>query len=64
MRVRYTPRAFSDLEGIRKYIEQRNPPAARRVVTVLEKIAAGLSDFPETGQQSDQLDVRVLFARR
>ncbi len=64
MRVRYTPRAFSDLEAIRKYIEQRNPPAARRVVTLIEKIIAGLTDFPEAGQRSDEHDVRVIFATR
>jgi plasmid stabilization system protein ParE len=64
MRVRYTGRAFADLEAIRRYIEQHNPPAARRVVTLLEKIIAGLSEFPETGQRSDELDVRVLFATR
>jgi toxin ParE1/3/4 len=64
MRVRYTPRAFSDLQDIYRYIEERNPVAARRVVTILERIVAGLADFPETGQRSDELDVRVLFARR
>ncbi len=64
MRVRYTPRAFSDLQDIHGYIAERNPIAARRVVTVLEKVVAGLADFPESGQRSDELDVRVLFARR
>jgi toxin ParE1/3/4 len=62
MRVRYTPRAFSDLEDIRVYIHHRNPTAAQRVVTVLEKIVVRLGDFPESGQRSDELDVRVIFA--
>jgi toxin ParE1/3/4 len=64
MRVRYTPRAFSDLEDIRIYIDQHNPVAARRVVTVIEKIVSRLGDFPESGQRSDELDVRVIFTTR
>ena len=64
MRVRYTPRAFSDLDSIRSYIDRHNPVAARRVVTVIEKIVARLGDFPEAGQKSDELDVRVIFTNR
>jgi toxin ParE1/3/4 len=64
MRVRYTPRAFSDLEDIRNYIHQHNPIAAQRVVTVIERIVGRLGDFPESGQRSDELDVRVVYATR
>lgn len=62
MKVRYTPRAFSDLEGIRTYISQHNPAAAGRVVALIEKIATRLGDFPESGQRSDELDARVVFS--
>jgi plasmid stabilization system protein ParE len=55
MRVRYTPRAFSDLEVVRSYIAQLNPVAAGRVVALIEKIVARLGDFPESGQLSDDL---------
>jgi plasmid stabilization system protein ParE len=64
MRVRYAPRAFSDLEDIRTYIHQHNPTAARRVVTVIERIVGRLGDFPEAGQRSDEPDVRVIYATR
>jgi toxin ParE1/3/4 len=64
MRVRYTSRAFSDVDDIRNYIDQYNPIAARRVVTVIEKIVSRLGDFPEAGRRSDELDVRVIFATR
>jgi toxin ParE1/3/4 len=64
MKVRYTPRAFSDLEGIRSYIAQSNPAAAGRVVALVEKIAFRLADFPESGQLSDELDARVVFSTR
>jgi toxin ParE1/3/4 len=64
MKVRYTPRAFSDLDVIRTYIAQLNPAAAGRVVTLIEKIVARLADFPESGQRADELDAQVVFSTR
>jgi plasmid stabilization system protein ParE len=64
MRVRFTPRAFADLEVIRTYIGQFDPAAAGRVVALIEKIVLRLGDFPESGQPSDELDARVVFSRR
>jgi len=46
MKVRYTPRGFSDLEGIRTYIAQHNPAAAGRVVALNEMIVCGWVIFP------------------
>ena len=64
MKVRYTPRAFSDLEVIRTYISQFNPAAAGRVVSLIETIVNRLSDFPESGQRADELDTRIAFSTR
>jgi plasmid stabilization system protein ParE len=64
VKVRFTPRAFSDLEDIRSYIAQFNPIAARRVVAALEGIAGRLVDLPERGQLADLSGVRVVFAVR
>lgn len=64
MRVRYTPRAFADLDDIRTYISKHNPTAALKVVATIEKIVARLGDFPESGQESDELDVRIVFTTR
>ena len=64
MRVRFTPRAFSDLEVIRTYINQFNPAGAGRVISLIEKIALRLGDFPESGRPTDELDARVVFSRR
>ncbi len=64
MRVRYTPRAFSDLDDIRSYISQYNPTAAGKVVALVEKIVTRLSKFPESGQRSDELDTRIAFSAR
>jgi toxin ParE1/3/4 len=64
MKVRYTPRAFSDLDVIRTYIYQFNPAAAGRVVGLIEEIAKRLGDFPESGQRTDELDTRIAFSPR
>lgn len=64
MRVRYTPRAFSDLESIRTYIAQFNPQGARRVVALIEKLVMRPAEFPESGHPAPGLDVRVLHSSR
>ena len=37
MRVRYTPRASSDLEAILQYIDQRSPLGARKAKRAIQK---------------------------
>ena len=64
MKVRYTLRAFSDLDVIRSYISQFNPASAGRIVTIIEKIVTRLGDFPESGQRADELDTRIAFSPR
>ena len=64
MRIRFAPRAFADLGDIHSYLFERNPKAARELVAFVEKLARGLGDFPELGQRSDELDVRVILLGR
>lgn len=64
MKVRFTPRAFSDLDVIRTYISQFNPAAAGRVVALIETICRHLGDFPESGQRADELDTRIALSSR
>ena len=64
MKVRFTPRAFSDLDVIRSYIGQFNPAAAGQVVSLIEAICKRLGDFPESGQRADELDIRIAFSPR
>ncbi|MGE5145165.1 MAG: type II toxin-antitoxin system RelE/ParE family toxin, partial [Candidatus Eiseniibacteriota bacterium] len=45
-------------------IGQYNQAAAGRVVALIEKIAARLGEFPESGQRSDELDARVVYSAR
>jgi plasmid stabilization system protein ParE len=37
MRVRYTPRAHSDLQAILQYTDQRSPLGARKVKRAIQK---------------------------
>jgi toxin ParE1/3/4 len=60
MKVRFTPLALSDLEGIYDYISKDNPDAASRVVRKLIERAQHLADAPYSGRQVDEADARVL----
>jgi plasmid stabilization system protein ParE len=54
MKVRYTPRALSDLEAICSYIEADSPKAARVVELVIRRTADLLADFPRLGIQTER----------
>ena len=62
MRVRYTPRALTDLQLIQSYIARHNPSSAARVFGVVESRVDGLRNFPEAGYRSDEPDIRILLA--
>jgi addiction module RelE/StbE family toxin len=64
MRVRFTPLALSDLEGIYDYISKNNPDAASRVVRRLFERAQHLADAPYSGRQVDEPDARVVVVPR
>lgn len=46
------------------YQPVQSDPAAGRVITLIEKIAKHLGDFPESGQHTDELDTRIAFSPR
>jgi toxin ParE1/3/4 len=62
MRIRYTPRSLGDLQNIHSYIAQDNPPAADRVVGVIERRVDSLQHSPRLGYPSDDSTIRVLLA--
>lgn len=41
---------------------RKKPLSANRVIGVIERRVAGLTDHPEIGYQSDQLGVRIILA--
>lgn len=64
MRVRYTPRARSDLKAIYDYITQRHARGAQRVKASIKRTAAGLCDMPGLGRQTPRPSVRVIGVPR
>ncbi len=64
MKVRLTGPARADLEHIRTYIADRNPRAADQVVSALIGRAEGLADFPYSGRQTDEPEIRVVVLPR
>ncbi len=49
MKLRFTPRAVSDLDAIAEYLARRNPGAATRVRTAVIVSLERLVQFPESG---------------
>jgi toxin ParE1/3/4 len=64
MKVRYTPRAFADLEAIYNFIHEQNPAASIRVRDTIAKLIDRLATFPAKGQKTDAPNVRGLVAAR
>jgi plasmid stabilization system protein ParE len=64
MRVRYTPRAGSDLQLILQYIDERNPLGARNVKRAIHKTIELIGEFPEGGRRAGEQATRVLPAGR
>jgi toxin ParE1/3/4 len=62
MRVRYTPRARSDLESILQYIDARSPLGARNVKRTIQRTIELIAEFPEGGRRAGEQTVRVLPA--
>lgn len=64
MKVRYTPRARSDLEAILAYIDERNPRGASNVKRTILKTIELIQEFPKGGRDSGEQQTRVLPAGR
>lgn len=64
MRVRYTPRAFSDRERIIEYLRERSPVGARNVAASIRDAVAQLREHPMSGYPTNDPEVRVVFVVR
>jgi plasmid stabilization system protein ParE len=60
MRVRYTPRARSDLRAIIAYIVDRNPAGARNVRRAMDRTLELIGQYPEGGRRVGEQGTRVL----
>jgi toxin ParE1/3/4 len=64
MRVRYTPRARSDLQSILRYIDERSPRGAGSLKRAVRKTIELIAEFPESGRLTGEQATRVLPAGR
>ena len=64
MRVRYTPRAFSDRERIIEYLRERSLAGARNVAASISDAVARLREHPLSGYRTNDPEVRVVFLVR
>jgi plasmid stabilization system protein ParE len=60
MRVRYTPRALSDLRRITEYIADFNPAGARNVKHAMDRTIELIAQFPQVGRRVGEQNTRVL----
>ena len=58
--LRYTQRARRQLANIHRYIHERNPEAATRVIARIRRSANLLRDFPHLGRHGLVPDAREL----
>ena len=64
MKLRFTPRAVSDIAAIADYIRERNPAAAERVRAAIIQSLQDLILFPQLGRAQTVEGVRKLVTRR
>ena len=64
MRLRYTLRSRADLQEIYEYLEKREPAAAERLKSVLERQISWLTNFPYMAPGTDEAGVRELTLAR
>ena len=68
MKISYTQEAINDLERLRKFIESKNPFAARRISSELLDGIGNLHSFPKMGlpvaRAPDPEAIRDLFIGR
>jgi plasmid stabilization system protein ParE len=64
MRLRFTARAFRDLDDISRFIRERNPYAAARVSTAILESLNMLTHFPMLGRPQSVTGVRKVVTRR
>jgi len=62
MKIRYTPKAFNDLDSIYEYLNDKNTEAANKVRFVIQSLINNLSFLPEMGRKSSEDGVRCIVS--
>jgi toxin ParE1/3/4 len=64
MRVRYTPRASTDINRIYVYLSKRSPSGALNVSAAIYAGVRFIAERPEASERTDDPNVRVKVVRR
>jgi len=64
MKVRYTPRAYDDLDDIYNYLDKHLSDTAQLVKALTKRRIAWLADFPLMAPETDEPGVRELTIAR
>jgi toxin ParE1/3/4 len=60
MKVRYTPRASSDLAAILRYLKEHSPQGLRNVKRAIDNTERFIEQYPRGGRASKEAGARVL----
>jgi toxin ParE1/3/4 len=58
-----SPDAVLDVERVRRFLERRNPDAARRALDAIWHALEKLQEFPDAGAPTSDADIRQLVVR-
>jgi plasmid stabilization system protein ParE len=64
MRVRYRELALSDLEYIFRYVDERSPAGARKVIDAIQAAIGDVAQNPLSGRRTSDPTVRVKVVSR
>jgi toxin ParE1/3/4 len=58
-----SPDAVEDVERLRSFLDQNNPGAAQRALTLIWTAIDRLQDFPDLGMPTGDTDIRQIVVR-
>jgi plasmid stabilization system protein ParE len=58
-----SPDAVEDVQRLRTFLDQKNPGAARRALTVIWTAIERLQEFPHLGMLTEDADIRQIVVR-
>lgn len=64
MRVRFRPRAIVDLRSILRWYDEVAPESTHRILADIERSINRLKDFPHSGSETGQHDLRRIVTLR
>lgn len=61
--ILFSPDAVEDVERLRSFLDQSNPDAARRALTLIWAAIGRLQEFPDLGMPTRDPEIRQIVVR-